>query len=247
MNGEMNDLWDAMKTAKYDSTHDDIQKIIDRNYEDASRTVSLCLDAVCKAVHAAAGSFWFYDKYGMDEIRSLAQFGGSDLGAIRLKPGTGICGKVIETGKPIIVAKVERDADWRKDVDKNTGYNTKTMICVPLKASDITFGCIQILNKIDDTAFDEKDLSLANSLAQEVSDLFESNDILRNYGYNDPRAALEFVIDECVCLGTDEEAVRMIKACVIYGKVGFFKRIALVNKVINLRHHVDWITRNVRL
>ena len=41
-------------------------------------------------------------------------------------------------------ADCRKDSRWTKKADDNTGFETKSMICVPLVAEDLVFGCIQL-------------------------------------------------------------------------------------------------------
>jgi type IV pilus assembly protein PilB len=61
--------------------------------------------------------------------------------------GTGIVGKVISEGKPYISIDAQNDANFLGEVDKDTGFQTHSMITVPIETSDEVIGAIQVLNK----------------------------------------------------------------------------------------------------
>ena len=180
MREEMASLWNAMKVSHYKRTIDQLTKSItdSMSLEDS---LKVALDTVMNAVHAETGSFWFYERFRDGRIYPKAVCEGSNLDGISLLPGEGIAGQVIETGKPIIIQDCQADPRWAGRVDKKTGFKTMTMICVPLTLENLVFGCIQIINKTDSIAFDEKDLSFAERLASEIELLLKHRGFLEDY------------------------------------------------------------------
>ncbi len=68
------------------------------------------------------------------------------LRSMSLPRGQGIVGKVIETAKPYILMDARKDPHFYGGIDKDTGFQTKSMITVPL-VTDKVVGAIQVLNK----------------------------------------------------------------------------------------------------
>ncbi|TYL17318.1 GAF domain-containing protein, partial [Streptococcus pyogenes] len=52
--------------------------------------------------------------------------------SIRLKSREGIAGSVVQTKSPIVVENVKNDPRVSKKVDEKTGFETKTIIAVPM-------------------------------------------------------------------------------------------------------------------
>lgn len=172
------EIWDAVKQTKYKRTFKQLRDIISNAKKDIDGAIASTLDVVCNISHSEAGTFWFYDRSGDGLIRARAVYGGADLSNIRLMPGEGVAGKVIETGELSVVSDVDRNTNWTSKVDKKTNFNTKSMVCVPLKARDTIFGCIQLLNKIDGSYYDDNDIELVVNLATEISKLCLKYNIL---------------------------------------------------------------------
>ena len=73
---------------------------------------------------------------------------GDDSFSIRLAIGEGIAGYVAKTGETLNVKDAQTDEHFFKHIDKNTGYTTKSMLCMPLKnKNDKVLGVFQLLNK----------------------------------------------------------------------------------------------------
>jgi response regulator RpfG family c-di-GMP phosphodiesterase len=90
---------------------------------------------------------------------------GKTLRQVKLSTQYGIAGQVARTGKPLIVNDVNRNEKFHKMIDDTTGFSTEALICAPLTVNQSILGVIEILNKLDGTEFDEKDLEAAVSVA----------------------------------------------------------------------------------
>lgn len=103
----------------------------------------------------------------------------SELTNVTLKIGQGIAGKVYETGKARIVNDVSNDPDFYAGIDELTGFNTKSILCIPLASRGTFLGVIEIINKLDNQPFTEEDLGKVEtytkfaSVALENAQLYE--------------------------------------------------------------------------
>ncbi|HJS08269.1 MAG TPA: sigma 54-interacting transcriptional regulator, partial [Pirellulales bacterium] len=82
-------------------------------------------------------------------------------GELRLPDDAGIVGQVIQTGEARRVSGTRDDDDVDRGVDRQTGYHTETLLCVPLVTPDGTrIGAFELLNKHDGpfTADDQRGL-----------------------------------------------------------------------------------------
>lgn len=180
MSVEMESMWGAMKDVHYERTLQKLKKQL-QTAQSSTEALVLSLDTVVNAAHAVAGTLWIYDKFTDGRIRPKAVFGGGDLGDISLLPGEGIAGQVIKSGQAVIVVDCQKDIRWADRVDEKTGFRTETMICTPLRMDDLTFGCIQIINKTDGLSFDDGDLSLVSSLSDATTQLFHENGFISQF------------------------------------------------------------------
>ena len=93
---------------------------------------------------------------------------------IRLKIGEGIAGWVAKEGKPELIPDCSKDPRWASKVDKKSKFVTRNMVTVPVKTKDKTIGVLQAINKLDDKLFNEEDLHLLESLADQVAIALEN-------------------------------------------------------------------------
>jgi putative ABC transport system ATP-binding protein len=80
------------------------------------------------------------------------------LGEIRVPVGSGIVGAVAESGKTVRIDDAYADRRFHQDVDKKTGFRTRSIISLPVKdRSGKVFAVAQLLNRKDGQAFDAQD------------------------------------------------------------------------------------------
>lgn len=97
----------------------------------------------------------------------------STLKGISLPVGEGIAGAVAQSGKAIIVADARQDPRVAKRVDAVTGFQTRSILCVPIRFKGAVIGVIQVLNKTEGT-FTEQDQELLELIAAEAGVAIEN-------------------------------------------------------------------------
>ncbi|RJP20535.1 MAG: GAF domain-containing protein [Candidatus Abyssobacteria bacterium SURF_5] len=90
---------------------------------------------------------------------------GKQVQEFRLKMGQGIAGQVALTGQPIVVSDAERDQRWERAIDLATGFETKSIMCVPIKLRDKIVGVIEVLNAGYSGPLSEEDLDIFSAFA----------------------------------------------------------------------------------
>jgi cAMP-specific phosphodiesterase 4/calcium/calmodulin-dependent 3',5'-cyclic nucleotide phosphodiesterase len=73
----------------------------------------------------------------------------STEGEIRIPITAGIAGHVATTGEAVVIKDAYNDARFNKKVDLKTGFKTRNIMCVPLKAKKgAVIGVVQLINKV---------------------------------------------------------------------------------------------------
>ena len=92
---------------------------------------------------------------------------GEDLLEIRQAMGTGISGWVAKTGKSINIKDAYQDPRFNKEIDQQTGYRTRSILCMPMKNNKgRTIGVVQVLNKQTGYFSPDDEALLAAMIAQ---------------------------------------------------------------------------------
>ena len=80
--------------------------------------------------------------------------------------GVGIAGWVAERGVPLIVEDVRKDSRFEGSYDEIAGFETRSIIAVPLKTNTEVFGVIELINTLEERAFTPLDLKFLTTIAE---------------------------------------------------------------------------------
>ena len=93
---------------------------------------------------------------------------------IRIPPGKGIAGWVVEHEQLVLVPIASEDERFYSEIDKVSGLETKSILCVPLKAKTKLIGVLEAINKIDGTPFNEEDALFLSIFASQAAMAIEN-------------------------------------------------------------------------
>lgn len=100
------------------------------------------------AMQADRCTVFLYDK-DKNEIWSKVALGMGDE-EIRFPADKGFVGYVVKTGESVNIRDAYQDSRFNPEVDKQTGYKTKTILCMPIKNNNQEIiGAFQVLNKLN--------------------------------------------------------------------------------------------------
>lgn len=95
---------------------------------------------------AHAGSIMLLDKDRL-VFRSVKGPESKKLLGVSTAKTEGIAGWVVQKGELVIVNDVNQDDRFNPEIDRLTGYETRSVLCAPLKLSTGIIGVIELLNK----------------------------------------------------------------------------------------------------
>lgn len=81
----------------------------------------------------------------------------------KVKLGDGVAGWIAKEGKPLLITDIEKDPRFTK---KDGGYNTNSLLSVPLKVKDKVIGVINVNNKTTKEVFKEDDLTVLMAVSE---------------------------------------------------------------------------------
>src|SRR6201993_2527970 len=118
-------------------------------------TSSLDLDSILQTIMEKMAEYFRPDTWSLlmvDEQRDDLYFAiavgtaSEALKNVRVKVGEGIAGYVAKHGERLIVPDVYTDVRFAKRIDEMTKWETRTIICVPLRSKHRVLGVIQLVN-----------------------------------------------------------------------------------------------------
>jgi phosphoserine phosphatase RsbU/P len=154
-----------------------LKKLIEANksladMESLEELLPRLLDLAREVTAAEASSLMLYNpkrnilEFASVEDEIVGPKGGQILkDTIELKMGEGIAGWVAENRKPLIIKDAQHDPRLFKQADQQTGFVTRTLLCVPLVHRNDLLGVINVLNSKYKPCFGDEDQALLESFA----------------------------------------------------------------------------------
>ena len=138
----------------------EVSKVTATDFE-INKILEKFLDITMEAVQADAGSILLIDKLSDTLYFAVARGKkASKLKDYKLTLGEGIAGWVAQSGKPLITPDVKKDKRFAAKISKEIKYETRNIICAPLKFEEEVLGVIELINKKGDEVFNEEDLDM---------------------------------------------------------------------------------------
>lgn len=125
-----------------------------------------------KETDADRGTLFLHDDDTQELYSRIAQ--GIDFHEIRIMDTDGIAGAVFQSGSSEVVHAPYDDDRFNRDVDAETGYLTKSILCTTVRnAKGNVIGVIEVLNK-KSGPFNEVDVSVLEGLASQSAVTLQS-------------------------------------------------------------------------
>jgi len=116
------------------------------NEKEFSKTIILLTEMGKTLVHSDRASFFFWDKNN-HEVWTIAAL---NTGKITVPEDKGLIGASILNNEIIIVNDPYNDSRFNPEVDRSTGYKTKSILTMPVtNAEGKVIGAFQAINKLD--------------------------------------------------------------------------------------------------
>ena len=163
---------------------------------DIDELMKVIAEETKNAIQADRCTVFLWDK-DTDELWSKVALGIDESKEIRFPADKGLAGYVVKTGEALNIPDAYSDPRFNPEVDKNTGYHTKTILCMPIMNNNREIiGAFQVLNKIDGVfTKNDEDLLIAiggsASIALENAQLFDKQLQL----YHEQKLLFESFID----------------------------------------------------
>lgn len=135
-----------------------------------------------KLLAAERASLFLVDRAAGELVMRVAE----DLPAgteVRFPIGQGIAGAVAESGDTVRVDDAYQDPRFNPDVDRRTGFRTRSILCLPVKnrAGEV-FAVAQLLNRMDDRPFDTEDEARFAAFLESLGVILETLESLSGAG-----------------------------------------------------------------
>ena len=139
---------------------------------DLDALLALIVERATRLLQADRSSLFLVDREKKELWTKVAE--GLATTEIRIPLGVGIAGTVAVSGETVNIADAYADARFNPEVDRKTGYRTRTILCLPMqdKAGDI-LGVFQVLNK-QEGVFGKEDEEVLAAVASQAAIALEN-------------------------------------------------------------------------
>lgn len=131
---------------------------------DIEETLRLGLAHISSRMEAEAASIFLMEP-GTGELVCRACSGPTDVTGLRLPKGQGIVWRAVNRNATELVRDATDDPDFAHQVDNNTGFVTRSILCAPMAVRDERLGAIELFNKKGGGSFDADDRRVLQALA----------------------------------------------------------------------------------
>ena len=158
-----------------------------------------------KVMDADRASLFLVDNFKGELWSKVAE--GVESREIRFPVGQGVAGWVAQNGEVVNIPDAYDDFRFNPEVDHNTGYRTRSILCGPVKnLQGEVVGVIQVINKRSGI-FKKKDEELFKAFAYQTAIAVENYDLYHKLVTNHEKMAILFDITTSVAQTLDLDAL----------------------------------------
>ncbi|MBS2027218.1 MAG: sensor domain-containing diguanylate cyclase [Deltaproteobacteria bacterium] len=129
-----------------------------------SEVLQLIMQKVGELLQPKHYSLMLMDDAGGLKFEIAAGSGEAALPGKTLAPGEGLAGAAAVSGVPVLVEDVRQDPRFSPRMDQALGFETRSVLALPLRARERTLGVIELVNGPDGRAFTEDDVATLRAL-----------------------------------------------------------------------------------
>ncbi len=143
---------------------------------DARAAMAFILDLAMEKIPSDSGSI-YRANISAHELTFAAARGPKADELLRLQVkipvGTGLAGVCVQEGVGIAISDAHRDPRFSKAISDKLGYETRSVVTVPIQLQGQVMGAVQLINRKKGSAFSEDDLSVLAYLAHEAAEYLQ--------------------------------------------------------------------------
>jgi len=126
------------------------------------------MDYALSMTHSDAGSLLLMENDNL-VFKIVRGEQASQLVGTSLKAGKGLTGWVAEKGVPVRIDDVSKDDRFSPEYDTLRGYETRSIMCIPLKTKERVIGVLVLLNKKGGYQYRRRDEEIITYLADQAA------------------------------------------------------------------------------
>jgi signal transduction histidine kinase len=162
----------------------DISRTLNSTLE-IDRLLEYIVRAATELTDTEAASILLLDpKTGNLRFEAAVDTMGLSLESTEVPLNNSIAGWIVTYDEPLLIADVSNEPLFFSQVDESSGFTTRNLLGVPMRAHDKVIGVLEALNKHEDDPFNDEDVNTLTTLAAQAAvaienaRLFEQSDLI---------------------------------------------------------------------
>ena len=132
--------------------------------DDVYEILSRCLDIMANLLKCEAAVAWIANR-DKERLYPLFHIGPSDIAGISVPISSNTEWRCVSGGDTIVINKADSGKSSEETVFDRPGFRAESIMCLPLKFGQKTFGCFQIINKKDHSGFSDDERLICERMA----------------------------------------------------------------------------------
>jgi HD-GYP domain-containing protein (c-di-GMP phosphodiesterase class II) len=164
---------------------------------DLDNVAKLLINISAKGLRSEIGYMMIMDEQGEKlQMRSWTGMSEGFDPSRTVSPGESVSGMVAKTGQPLLIPAVDRSGGIKSE--SRYGFTRRSVISAPIKIKDKLLGVIELTNKKGAESFNEEDLQMLQSIANQAAVAIENANLYRQVqkSYFDTIKALVQAVEE---------------------------------------------------
>ena len=174
---------------------------------DLNKLIDMIMESAKELLSSERCTLFLHDPE-RKQLRAIIQVRDS-VQEIRIPSTAGIAGAVFTSGVPINITNAYEDDRFNKEVDRQTGFLTRTVLCIPIRnLFGQVIGVTQLINK-KVGIYDAEDEMILNSFSSQAAVAIEKSQLFKKT--EDMRAYLQSILSSITsCVITLSESMHLV-------------------------------------
>lgn len=137
--------------------------------------VSEILRTSMELVRSESGSFLEVDhQNNCLFFRAVSGRSSQNLLSVTVPAGHGVVGFVCENKQPMALSSIDESSIYLRAISDSVGFETRNVVAYPVIIRGVTFGCLELLNRLGEERFTDEDKEILGAICEYAAKVIEN-------------------------------------------------------------------------
>jgi GAF domain-containing protein len=173
------------------------------------------LEQACRTLQSEASTYFEYSEESKQlQVQASYGIGKESLSMLPFTVGVGISGWVAEFQQPALVNDVRHDHRFNGNVDLITGFETRSILCIPVSSMKRVYGVLEVINR-KEGPFTPQDQEFMTLLGRQAAIAYQNLNLLEEVQHKETllESLLESLSGGLVAMDASETVTVLNPAC----------------------------------